>query len=213
MRTIPLDFLKIIAIAFLINFAGISANHLLAQCEPLVFCDSDFVSASASNFNSDSNYSQVYVLYDPTLAIIVAANSTADFSNEIQDGTIYQIHALNFDLANAPSVLTNLVPEDLIGLALNAINDGCFNDDFESDYLCFVYFEICPLFCDGENLVQSDNAFSIHAGSSISSDATVLTDTEVSYKAGDYISLKPGFSSQPVARFDAIIEECQEAGR
>lgn len=194
--------------AYTIVFCLIGSKPSITAQEIFEFCGDDSIAVISQDFNSNPGYSLWFVLYDTGLHEIVAANSFGDFSNDVQDGVSYQIHVINFRSDDAPSVISTPAPADLIGLDLAAVNDGCYNDDFESDFLSFIYFNDCPDYCDGENIVQTDEASSVQAGSTICSDAVVPLQTAVSYQAGDFIKLSPGFNASIQTNFSAQIEDC-----
>ena len=66
--------------------------------------------------NTDASYIQVYVLTDSD-GIIVASNATGDFGT--QNFGSYSAYAINYEIANPPSILPT------IGVDIFAINDGC----------------------------------------------------------------------------------------
>jgi hypothetical protein len=107
---------------------------------------------------SNTAYVQRYVLVDAANGLIVAVNSTGNFTGQVIAGNSYQIHALNFDPTNPPS------PLPTVGQQLNSIGstqNGCYNDDYLTDYICYNVtscfddcFRITSL-CQGQNIVVS----------------------------------------------------------
>jgi hypothetical protein len=87
---------------------------------------------TASSSGGNATYTQVYVLVDANTGLIVAENGTGSFS-AVAEGT-YQIHALNYNPADAPAPL----PSALIGQSINLVGSttaGCFNADFLTDFI------------------------------------------------------------------------------
>ena len=87
---------------------------------------------TATSSGENLAYTQVYVLVDANTGLIVAENNTGSF-NSVAAGT-YQIHALNYNPADAPAPL----PAALIGQDISlvgATTPGCFNADFLTDYV------------------------------------------------------------------------------
>jgi len=201
--------LKILVILALLITYNAFAVH--GQCVPTIFCGDEAIIVTASGQNSSTAYNHWYVLVDEFSDLIVAANLTGDFSSDVNSGNSYELLALNFEIANAPSVVQTGSPIDLLGLSPSQINDGCYNDDFLTDKLCFVYEADCPTNCDDYDLVIN-NPYDAHAENTIISDATVLNGTTITYRAGNYIQLSPGFQTENGAEFKALIEDCESIG-
>ncbi len=107
-------------------------NIINCSCTPTTVCKEADIVATSSGGNS--SYTQVYVLADDT-GNFVAQNATGTFPAGILTvGNIYQVHALNYNPADAPSPL----PSGLsVGDPLSDITGGCFNADFLTDYVCY----------------------------------------------------------------------------
>jgi hypothetical protein len=108
-------------------------NRSCASCTiTRTICETDAFLVSTSSENAA--YTQLYVLVDAATGLIVATNSSGDFTGLVSDGNSYQVHALNYDPAQVPN------PLPTVGQALNAIGtiaSGCYNSDYLSDYICY----------------------------------------------------------------------------
>lgn len=116
---------------FLTDFVSrVCTNPTCVQTSSV--CENDPISATSSGGNT--SYTQVYVLADDN-GNFVAQNNTGTFpSTSLTTGNTYQVHALNYDPANPPTIL----PSDLnSGDPLSNVTGGCFNTDFLTDYVCF----------------------------------------------------------------------------
>ena len=136
------------------------SDYVNRSCASCLFtrnvCANDLILVSTSSENLA--YTQRYVLVDALTGSIVAVNSSGDFTGQVIAGHSYQVHALNFDPANPPS------PLPVVGQQLNSIGstqNGCYNDDYLTDYICYNVtscfdncFRITSL-CQGQNIVVS----------------------------------------------------------
>ena len=105
------------------------------------------LTASASGFNA--SYNQVYVLVDAQSGIVLAENGSGTFPGTPPG--VYQVHALNYNPADAPSPL----PSTLIGQPLNQVGSlqpGCYNSDFFSDY----QIEVCSSCAQSSTICETD---------------------------------------------------------
>ena len=107
-------------------------NIISCMCTPTEVCNNASITATSSGGNAA--YTQVYVLADDA-GNFIDQNSTGTFpANTLDIGSIYNVHALNYDPANPPTSL----PSDLsVGDPLSNITGGCFNANFLTDIVCF----------------------------------------------------------------------------
>lgn len=107
-------------------------NIISCVCTPTEVCNNVSITATSSGGNTD--YTQVYVLADAS-GNFIDQNSTGTFPASVLDiGSIYNVHALNYDPLNPPTTL----PSGLsVGDPLSNITGGCFNANFLTDIVCF----------------------------------------------------------------------------
>ncbi len=129
-----------------LNGVDISRSYSSSPCtnicegEPLIY------TTSGSTDETDPNYIKLYILAD-NAGNIFDINTTGDFTTSIANVTVcttYNIHALVYDMNNAPEGISSLT----IGNNISVINDGCFNTNFFTNYACC---NVCPnpeLICD-----------------------------------------------------------------
>lgn len=111
-------------------------------------CAGDVLQVATTGANATADYTTLYVLVHLANNQVVASNITGTFTNDVVANNTYQIHALNYETANAPSAL----PLNA-GDHINAINDGCFDPNFTTEYLC-VIVDMCPPSCPTPNSVD-----------------------------------------------------------
>lgn len=105
-------------------------NIIACTCTDI--CNTTSITATSSGGNTA--YAQVYVLADNS-GNFVTQNSTGTFPTaSLNVGSVYNVHALNYDPANPPSPLPSGMS---IGDPLSNITGGCFNNDFLTDVVCF----------------------------------------------------------------------------
>ena len=115
------------------------------------------ISATSSGFNQ--NYTQIYVLVDQN-GNILDQNYTGTFT-VLNDG-VYNIHALNYDPANAPDP----VPSELIGQQIDLVGSnvsGCYNADFLTDFVTQACASCVQTysFCSDENVILTSSGSTI----------------------------------------------------
>jgi hypothetical protein len=118
------------------------------------FCDGENVVITSSG--SMAGYTQLYVLVDVATDLIVATNASGDFTSDVSAGNSYQVYALNYNLADAPSPLPTVGQSVLTTGSTSA---GCYNSDFLTDYVC-VTVNSLPSVPSASVTVQPDCAVS-----------------------------------------------------
>ncbi len=99
--------------------------------ESLSICEGDAVSINTTGNNTATGQATVYYLVDVATGLIDGFNTIGDFTATVVGGKSYQIHILNYSLGSPPSAMPLGVGDNPV-----SINDGCYNVDFLSDYLC-----------------------------------------------------------------------------
>ncbi|MBX7243442.1 MAG: T9SS type A sorting domain-containing protein [Bacteroidia bacterium] len=80
-----------------------------------------------------SGYTQLYFLVDPQTNEVQEVNNTGIFTYNYPPGTTLQVYALNYSTTEPP------VPLPVMGQNLSILGSstlGCFNSDFNTDYVC-----------------------------------------------------------------------------
>jgi gliding motility-associated-like protein len=107
-------------------------TQVCGSCQQtLEFCDGESVVITSSG--STVGYTQTYVLVDTATGLIVATNSSGDFTSDVSVGNSYQVYALNYNPADAPSPLPT-VGQGVMDVG--STSAGCYNSDFLTDYVC-----------------------------------------------------------------------------
>lgn len=105
---------------------------------------------------SNPAYTQLYVLKDPISGTVIAVNNTGDFTSSVQAGGFYNVHALSYDAANAPSPLPAVgLPAGNFGFS----NFGLFDANYLSNFVCLFVSEVPT--------VQVSNSGPVCAGQSV----------------------------------------------
>lgn len=142
-------------------------------------CQNANISASSSGNNS--SYTQVYVLADDN-GNFIAQNTTGIFSTaSLTLGSVYRVHALNYDPANPPSPL----PSGLtVGAAISTVTGGCYNSDFLTDYVCYTITACAPFCIQEQNVCENEDIIVSSSGSNPSyTQVYVLTDDNGNFMA------------------------------
>lgn len=131
-------------------------NRSCGSCQQSsTVCETDPVVATSSGNNA--TYTQLYVLVNAATSLVVATNTTGNFTGLVTAGNSYRIYALNYNPIDAPAPLPTVGQDvNLVG----STNLGCFNADFFTDYVCF-NITSCATSCVQNNDVCENTSISV----------------------------------------------------
>ena len=105
--------------------------------------------------SANAPYTNTYVLVDVNTGLVVETNTTSDFT--LNTAGSYQVHVLNYDTGDAPTALPLSA-----GDSPSVINDGCFDANFTSEYVCFTVLSVACL--DNSTVCRGDAVSTSTAG-------------------------------------------------
>ena len=146
---------------FLTDYVCFNITNCASSCiQNNNVCQNANISASSSGNNS--SYTQVYVLTDDN-GNFMAQNATGIFStSNLTVGTVYHVHALNYDPLNPPNPLPSALN---LGAAISTITGGCFNSDFLTDYVCYTITACTPFCIQEQNICENEDIIASSSGS------------------------------------------------
>lgn len=109
------------------------------------------ISTTTTGQNTSTGYMTLYVLADQS-GVIIATNTSGTFpTGGLTTGTTYQIHIINYDSGSSPTTLP------IVNGNISDTNDGCFNADFATEYLCVTIINgdclASQTICEGDPLM------------------------------------------------------------
>lgn len=165
-------------------------TQICSSCQQnLEFCDGESVVITSSG--SAGGYTQLYVLVDTATDLIIATNSTGDFTGNVVAGGSYQVYALNYNPADVPSPLPT-VGQNVSNTGSSYA--GCYNVDFLTDYVCVSVVSpssgtdvqaACDSFTwiDGNTYVTNNNTATWTLINAAGCDSVVTLDLTVNYSS------------------------------
>ncbi len=114
------------------DFVCYTVNNC-AVCQQNNLVPQGSIFASNASGYMTAGYIQLYFLVDPTTNEVLEVNNTGIFTYNYPFGNTYQVYALNYSATEPP------IPIPAQGQNLNLLGSstlGCFNANFNTDYVC-----------------------------------------------------------------------------
>jgi len=131
-----------------------SANCIATR----TICQGDALTVSTAGNNSTAGYATLFVLVDNATGLVVASNSTGDFTSSVSGGNSYTILTLNYDTANPPAPLPVNAGDD--PSTIGSTTMGCYNTDFLTEQLC-VTVDNCASGCVATRTISQGDPLSV----------------------------------------------------
>ncbi|MCC7224746.1 MAG: hypothetical protein IT273_13535, partial [Chitinophagales bacterium] len=131
-----------------------SANCIATR----TICQGDALTVSTAGNNGTVGYATLFILVDNATGLVVASNSTGDFTSTVSGGNSYTILTLNYDTANPPAPLPVNAGND--PSTIGSTTMGCYNTDFLTEQLC-VTVDNCASGCVATRTISQGDPLSV----------------------------------------------------